>query len=338
MPKTAQKCSEGNTVTSEQNTRRGRNFCFTDFRTAKPVFDNTIMKYLCFAPEVCPTTQKPHWQSYVYWIHPKTLTSTAKYFGKSHTEFQNGTSEEAIKYCEGPYEKNGKSKPLNPLFEEFGDRPSQGARTDLNTMRDDILGGKRVDDILMEDPLMYHQYGRTLEKMEDIANRKKFRNFMTKGLYYYGPTGVGKSKKVFEDFHPDTHYVVNLRDVSERGWWNGYKGQPIVIINEFRGQITFGELMDIVDMHPFSVCIRGRDPHPFLAKEVRITSSVSPEECYINKLSENDNFKQFHRRFEVIHLHTPLAPPSSEVDKPLPKGQGSILGHFVHSKYIEKNI
>lgn len=40
---------------------------------------------------------------------------------------------------------------------------------------------------------MYHQYGRTLNAVEDITLRQKYRKWMTEGIWIYGKTGVGKS-------------------------------------------------------------------------------------------------------------------------------------------------
>ena len=48
-----------------------------------------------------------------------------------------------------------------------------------------------ADEIVCEDPEQYHQYGRTLHKLEDIALRKKHRTWMTTCDWLWGPTGVG---------------------------------------------------------------------------------------------------------------------------------------------------
>jgi len=137
-------------------------------------------------------------------------------------------------YCGGgptPYEKDGKVKPINPEFVEWGDIPSQGQRGDLKRVRDEIVAGKSVDEIALEDPLMFHQYGRTLSRIEDILLRKKFRTEMTKGIWYWGATGVGKSHKAFEGFDPETHYLYQYQEFQD-----GYTGQETIIMNEFRGK------------------------------------------------------------------------------------------------------
>tara|TARA_B110001450_G_C17649738_1_gene492747 strand:- start:1693 stop:2139 length:447 start_codon:yes stop_codon:yes gene_type:complete len=90
---------------------------------------------------------------------------------------------------------------------------------------------------------------KTLDRLEDLMMRKKFRTEMTKGIWYKGPTGVGKSHIAFQNFDSSTHYLVNLGD---KGWYEGYKGQDTVIINDFRGEIPYDTLLQMVDKWPFS--------------------------------------------------------------------------------------
>lgn len=121
---------------------------------------------------------------------------------------------------------------------------------------------------------------------------------MTKGIWYTGPAGSGKSHKVYEDFNPATHYEKSLEDE----WWDGYTGQEVVILNEFRGQIKFSFLLAMVDKWPLKVKQRCKEPVPFLAKEVRITSILHPKEVYKNALEDNEPWAQFERRFEVVTM------------------------------------
>jgi len=161
------------------------------------------------------------------------------------------------------------------------------------------MSGKiTVDEITLENPDMTHQYGRTLDRIEAIALRKKFRKWMTKGEWYFGETGSGKSHIAYEGFSPETHYVVSLGQLA-RGFWTGYTGQEVVIINEFRGQISFGELMDLVDKWPKSVDVKCKEPVPFLAKRFIITGPKPPAETYSGMVDKGDSIEQLYRRFKV---------------------------------------
>jgi hypothetical protein len=273
-----QKCS-GNTKP------RNRGWAITEWDT--PVFNEKQMSYLIYGIEICPKTQKKHFQTFVRFYNAKTFEQVKKHFPTAHIEELKGSINENIAYCS----KDGD-------FHEFGEKPAQGKRTDLMSYAIDISNGIMVDDIALENPNVYHQYGRTLHKLEELRMRKIYRNFMTKGIWLYGETGIGKSHQAFEDFHPDTHYILP----NDKGWWDGYTQQETVIINDFRGFLSYDFLLQMIDKWPFYVNRRGRPPLPFLSKKVIITSSLSPKQVYHNR-DDNDSIEQLLRRVEVIKLH-----------------------------------
>jgi hypothetical protein len=121
---------------------------------------------------------------------------------------------------------------------------------------------------------------------------------MTKAEWIYGSTGTGKSHYAFNNYSPDTHYLYP----NDGGWWDGYTGQEIVIINEFRGGIMYSELLELLDKWPKTVRRRGREPVPFLAKLVIITSSLHPKNIYQGVLEKDDSIDQLLRRIKVIEF------------------------------------
>lgn len=243
------------------------------------------IQYYVVGKETCPDTKRKHLQGYIEFTKEHTFNKLQKNLKNIHFEGRLGTQEEAIKYCK----KEGD-------YQEYGTPKQQGKRTDLKIIIDDIQSGKtNTDSIIINEPMLFHQYGRTLEKAEDIALRTRYRNWTTQGILYWGKTGTGKTYRAFQDFSPSTHYVLNLND---NGWWDGYKGQETVIINEFRGQITYSELLDLVDKYPKTVKRRGREPVPFLAKTLILTSPMRIEDIYHRLNDDKDSFDQFYRRFK----------------------------------------
>jgi len=293
MKNISQKCS-GNIKPSQLKTKdiSRRDFSITAW--IQPTFNELQMSYLCYGVETCPDTKRIHYQTYVRFFNKKSFKSCLKYFpsGDNRVAFTLGEPKENLAYCSKDKFEKGSS------FFEFGERPSQGARTDLVTICNEIKAGRTVDDIVLNDPMMYHQYGRTLSKFEDVLLRKKWRTEMTEGIWYYGETGTGKSHKAFENFNEKSHYVLE----DDCGWWDGYTGQETVIINDFRGHIPYDRLLQIIDKWPLRVKRRGREPAPFLAKLVIITSPMHPKDVYHNR-DENDKIEQLLRRIEVIRLN-----------------------------------
>lgn len=253
-------------------------------------YKTTSAEYILYGQEVCPKTGRVHHQGFIYFKNArKSKKGVAKQLDKCHVEICKGSIDQNFDYCS----KDGK-------ITEIGRRPQQGKRTDLISIKNKIMEGKTtVDDICVENPIAYHQYGRTLNKLEDIALRKKYRKWMTQCDWIWGPTGVGKSHIAMKKYYaePENCYIYP----NDNGWWDAYKGQETVIINEFRGGIPYGELLELIDKWPKQVRRRNREPVPFLAKKIIITSSLPPEEVYHN-LSYNDSLDQLKRRINLKHL------------------------------------
>lgn len=253
--------------------------------------------YILYAYELSGTGT-PHLQGYLYSPTKISRKALSKKISRACLEPAKGDLNENKAYIIGPYEKDGKTKPFNPNHIILGTEPSQGKRKDLDLVKNQILNHETTpDDIACENPILYHQYARTLTKIEDIALRRKFRTEMTTCTWYYGTTGTGKSHTAYEDFHPDTHY--NWKD--DGGWQDAYKQQEIVIINEFRGEIKYKDLLLMIDKWPYEIRRRNREPMPFTSKHIIITSALPPSEIY-NNLNAKDSLEQLTRRIKIVQL------------------------------------
>lgn len=233
-----------------------------------------------------------HIQGYFEVPNPRVVGGLSKALKCAHLEPRNGTRDQAITYCK----KDGKflewyATPDQPP-------PGQGARTDLKELVSAIRDGLKVDDIVIENPAIYHQYGRTFNKVEDLAMRRKYRTEMTTCIWYWGPTGVGKSHVAFDGYSPTTHYVYP----NDNGWWDGYAQQEVVILNDFRGEIPYNEMLQMIDKYPHWVRRRGREPLPFTTKHVIVTSALPPNYVYQMQHTQ-DSIAQLLRRVHVVHLN-----------------------------------
>lgn len=303
--KKTQKCSGGNTSPPRTHSEKTpwvkpseagkyRRFCFTLFEShwCMPNLPDKQIQYIKMGREICPDTKREHWQSWVWFNNAKTITQCWQFLEKKfgihpHVEPLRGTPEQNEDYCD-----KGKDT------YSWGTMPAQGQRGDLESMCQLIEDGSiTVDQITRLYPRIYHQYGRTLHRVEDLCMRDRHRTEMTEAVWYYGPTAVGKSHIAFQGFKNATHYVWK----NDHDWQDGYTGQETVIINDFRGHIPYNELLQLIDKWPFTVNRRGREPMPFTSKYVIITSSLRPEEVY-HRRDEEDKIEQLLRRVKVISI------------------------------------
>lgn len=270
-----------------------RNVCFTlnnYTQEEENALKNIECDYIIFGHEV-GEENTPHLQGYIEFGFSKKLTALKNFNKRIHWEERKGSAQEASDYC--------RKQDLNPFVK--GNISNQGARSDLQELNKQIVEGKTsVDQIIQEKPDLYHQYGRTLIKCEEIANRKKFRTEMTTCDWYYGSTGVGKSTIAFKDYNPDKVYPWQHDD---NGWQDDYVGQETVVINEFRGGIQFGYLLTMIDWTPeVKIRRRNRAPMPFISKHIIITSSMPPWLVY-NNLGAEDKLSQLYRRIKIIKIN-----------------------------------
>lgn len=306
---------------------RGRGFnSFEEW--ALPYWGNYVMeelipmaKYIFWAREYCETTGKLHIQGFIIWKNPRSLSALCKAY--KHLAIQwsicSGTIEDNLKYCKKGLQPKaewlalkdkGPNYGINACFDDWGEKPKgQGKRTDLLAVFDQIKNGEiSCQDLIQEKPILFHQYGRTFKELEDVITSKKRRNLPSnpRVCWIDGPAGSGKSHVLYVTFKEQTG--IDLLDPKiaydwshDRGWWDLYDGQPIIIFNDYDGEIPLREFLKILDKFPCSLSRRSRAPRQCLAHTFFITSTKKPEEVYGEASQSDDSqinaeWKQLERR------------------------------------------
>lgn len=273
-----------------------RRYCFTVNNWTEAHVD--IIKswntsYCIIGSEICPTTGTPHLQCYVQLVCGRTFSGMCRSLKGGHMILAKGDDWQNADYC---------SKCENVIWES-GKPNNQGQRTDLLEIKNSIMAGATVFSIRQENPMLYHQYGRTLNQLEDDRMTLNLRSEMTEGIWFYGPTGCGKSREAFTKYGNGAY----IYPYETNRWWDTYTQQDVVIFDDFRGDkqgIDLSMMCRLVDRSPnCSVGHRGRQPVPFNSKMVVVTSSMPPEMVY-NKQEECDGVDQLYRRFKVIFINS----------------------------------
>lgn len=267
------------------------------------------LQYYVVGKEVGELNKVRHLQIFIYYHNNKTLKEVNGHF-RGHKIVARAYFD-ASNYCKKGTQPKSEWRSFKHLgenwgrdadFVEYGEIPTQeqGKRNDLDFLKNEIINGdKKVDEICEDNPMMFHKYGRTLERLENISYRKSWRTERTLGYWIWGESGLGKTHIAKKNYHPSTHYKWEFND---NGWQDNYQQQPIVILEEFRGQMKYSELLEMIDDNPFyNVSRRCNKPIPFTSKVVIITSSLPPEDVY-NNLASKDKLTQLFRRIEVINI------------------------------------
>lgn len=252
------------------------------------------VKYYVFGSEVAPTTGTPHFQGYVTFKNPRSISGVnKKFFGnKARLEVAKGTAEENRVYC---------TKDNN--FVEGGEMPKPGRRTDIKNIKDlrlkerctvrELLAMEVEDDEGEAKPII-----RNLQQLRFAEGLSKYMPLRQRDvpevIWLWGATGTGKTKTAFEICGEDT-WVNNggLR------WFDGYDEHENVIFDDFRSEhCEFEFLLRLLDRYPLRVEVKGGYVN-WVPKRIVVTAPYKPEEMF-GFLGEIENLKQLLRRITEI--------------------------------------
>lgn len=202
-----------------------------------------------------------------------------------HLEPRLGTQQQAIDYC---------TKDLTAVAgTQFtsGQRENADAPGGLPRAAQLIQAGATFQD-LARDPTMMGvaiRYPTGLEKVI-AANQVQPPIRKVDVFLHYGPTGTGKTHRVYEENNANDIY---RKPVGQ--WWDRYEGQPTLLFDDYTGQIELGEFLNILDKYPYIVQVRG-GTRLALWNKVIITSNKTPSEWYPESITWDAKRRESHRR------------------------------------------
>jgi len=168
-------------------------------------------------------------------------------------------------------------------FWETGDinLAGQGIRSDLKTVTSKVLGKRSLREIATEHPETWVRYHRGIEslayRIDDPPDERPMETIL-----YYGDARTGKSTKA-RSIAKLYGRVYRLKVQNKKLWWDGYQGEPSILIDEFKGWIDPRTLNEILDPFKYQSEIKGG--HVYAKYEhVFITSHYDIEEWWSKKV------------------------------------------------------
>lgn len=229
-------------------------------------------KYGVFGYEEAPTTGTPHLQGYISFKNPRSRAEVVKDLGgRAYADRARGNHEQGSDYCKWA---DYPTKKVPNKFEEFGELPKQGERTDWGRAVEQLQSGNDVADVVVEQPQLLPAI-RALERFKSLTLKPKQRDVNV--IVLYGDAGTGKSRWAY-DAYPDIYS-------KPRGeWWDGYTGQEAILLDDYYGYLPYSELLRVLDRYPYNAAVKGG----FVWAQwhtVIITSNKKPEEWYSQGLT-----------------------------------------------------
>lgn len=230
------------------------------------------VRYVIAQQEVCPDTKRDHLQCYFQFTRPINFNTLKKLLPGAHIEKARGTAEENRQYCSKRDSRKAGTEPF-----EAGSICSQGKRKDLEAFKEAIDAGKSEAEIASDNSLFctWAKYPNLYPRYKQAQILPRDRERPPEVSVYVGSTGVGKTKRVFDEHKNDVY----MKDGTK--WWNGYTGQRCILLDDIsvHEHWRIEELLRLLDRYPYQGQTKGGYVNvnsPFIA----ITSNVPLEDLY----------------------------------------------------------
>ena len=246
------------------------------------VEDQDAVSYIIIGEE-CGAAGTPHLQGYLELKSRSGMRRIKDLIGRrAHVEIARGDLQSNQDYCK----KEG-------LWQEFG-TPSrgQGARSDLLSVKAAIDAG--ATDVAIADDF-FGQWVRYSKMFKEYRALKTDipRNFVTRTVILYGPTGTGKTRFCHDQVMDRSYW-----SPGDYEWFDGYEGQEIVIIDDYRGEYPLPFFLKLLDRYPMRVKVKGSFTN-WCPRKIFITSNVDPRDWYLG--ADERSRSAFMRRVSRIH-------------------------------------
>ena len=257
--------------------------------------------YWCMCDEV-GEQGTPHTHLYLYAPNAIEFTTMQQRFLGAHIENAKGSHRQNRDYIrkEGKWRDDTKHETNLPdTFEESGELPpEQNKRETVSAeILDMIADGATNADIL-------HMFPAAMNRLQHIETarqtlleeeyRNQWRNVQV--YYIWGKTGTGKTRHIMETYgYENVFHVTNYSHP-----FDGYKGQPVILFDEFRSSLLIADMLKYLDGYPLLLPCRYADKVACYTN-VFVISNIPMERQYPNvQLEEPETYAAFLRRFTDI--------------------------------------
>lgn len=227
-----------------------------------------------------------HWQLLVAFSKPTRLAGVRTTFGAFHAELSRSDAADAYVW------KDDTCVDPSTRF-ELGERPKKrNSKSDWEGILESAKRGK-LDDIPAD------VYIRCYSSLRRIATDHLQPSFIERSVrVFWGRTGSGKSHDAWETLGLHAY----PKDPRTK-FWDGYRNQEGVIIDEFRGAIDVSHILRWTDRYPVIVEVKGSSV-VLSASKIIFTSNLHPKDWYPNL--DEETLNALLRRLTITHYDIPF--------------------------------
>lgn len=258
----------------------------------------TNVTFYCMSDEIGLETKTYHTHLFMYSPNGIRFRTVQSRIPNCHIDYCKGTAQQNRDYVfkEGKYAGTDKEDTrVDGTQLEWGEMPveRQGRRNDIVDLYDMIANGMSDFQILDTSPdymLNLNQIRQTRQVIKSEKFKNTFRQLTT--TYIWGSTGGGKTRYVMEKYgYENVYRVTNYKHP-----FDDYRGQDVVLFDEFRSSLPLADMLKYLDGYPVVLPCRFADTQACFTK-VYFTTNIPLDKQYVNiQRDEVESYKAFLRR------------------------------------------
>lgn len=271
----------------------------------KEILEGMKLVYWCMSDE---TGAEGTFHTHIFLTNTSPIRASTLHnkFAGAHRDIARGTCQQNRDYVfkEGKWEESEKGTTNHrDTHEEYGEMPIErpGARNDLVDLYDMIKEGKSNYEILEANPSFMTRLD-DIERTRQVILEEKYKDEWrnVEVTYIWGVTGTGKTKSIMEKYG----YSKVFRVTDYYHPFDGYKGQDVIVFDEFRSDLKLSDMLDYLDGYPVELRARYVNRQACYTK-VFIISNIDLRAQYSNMQREDKkSWDAFLRRIHIVQVFT----------------------------------
>lgn len=278
----------------------------------------TSAVYWCMCDEI-GEKGTPHTHIYLATRNSVMFDTIHKRFFGAHIEQAKGSHQENRDYIrkDGKWLDDAKHETnLADTFEEWGELPPERPARESQSERvmEMLYAGRTDAEILNEIPSVYNKLNH-IEHARQTLLEAKFRDTWRnlEVTYIWGETGSGKTRSVMDAYgYPNVYRVTDYAHP-----FDCYKGQDVILFDEFRSSLPLSAMLVYLDGYPVELPCRYANKVACFTK-VYLISNIPLEQQYPNVQAEEPaSWEAFRRRINYVRKKDkdfPLLPNDPNFD------------------------
>lgn len=255
------------------------------------------MQYWCMCDEI-GEQGTPHTHLYLYSPNAILFSTLQQRFLGAHIEAAKGSHRENRDYIckEGRWLDDAKHETNLPeTFEESGALPIE--RDKRESVSSEILSliqsGSSNAEILVQYPSAMNRLQHVEAARQTLLEERYSNQWRDLEVtYLWGKTGVGKTRSIMEKHGYSRVYRVTNYDHP----FDDYKGQDVILFEEFRSSLPIQDMLKYLDGYPLMLPCRYSNKAACFTK-VYLVSNIPLSAQYPNvQVSEPETYRAFCRR------------------------------------------